>query len=75
MGGTEGDEVVDPRMAGQGAQRVHHDVLGAHLIGAEAHGVDADGHAQQCSAGGREGIGQRGGRSLAVMATHSPYHG
>jgi hypothetical protein len=61
-GRHQGDELVDPRMAGQGAQRVHHDVLGAHLIGAEAHGIDADGHAQQRSAGAREGVGQRRGR-------------
>ncbi len=58
-GRHEGHQAVDARVAGQGAQRVHHDVLGPHLVGAEAQGVDAHGHAQQRPAGGGQGVGQR----------------
>ncbi len=66
-GRHERHEMVDAGLAGEGAQRCHRDLLGAHAVGPEAQGVDAHREPPQRPAGRAEGVGQ-GGRGVDLRA-------
>ena len=73
----EHDEAGDLLAAGERADRLDDDLLGAHPVGPEAQGVDADRQARAATRrAAAEGVGERrAGRRLGRARPTARYHG